>query len=436
MRSLKTLFTLVVIAAIAIFGFHHYSKSSSPTSPTSTQTNTSANETTPQINTPITLPNQTNTPSTENALTPASPRFATIPATPSLDAKGYVLLDYSTGQVIASLAPHDKMPPASLTKLMTLYIISKSLSTGQIHMEDDVPVSEKAWRMEGSRMFIKEGTAVKVQDLLQGIIVDSGNDACVALSEFVAGNETAFAEMMNAQAQTLGMKDSHFTDSTGLPNPDHYTTPYDMAILARALIRDFPQFYDFYKEKWFTYNNIKQMNRNRLLWRDDAVDGLKTGHTDSAGYCLVASAKHGNTRLIGVVMNASSDQARANATEQLLNYGFRFYETVKVIEAKKPLIQARVWFGQLKEIDLGLDEDFYLTLPKDAYQNLKAFVKLPSKLEAPIEKGKNYGTLEIQLNDKVLANTPLVALEDDPQAGLFSRLKDRISLMLSHTFEN
>lgn len=350
------------------------------------------------------------------------------PPAPSINAKGYVLMDAQSGQILAQSNMDQRMEPASLTKMMTMYVVSQTLQSGRIHLDDSVTVSEKAWRTGGSRMFIKVGTQVKVNELVQGIVVDSGNDACTAMAEYIAGNESLFAVLMNQAATEIGMKNTHYVDSTGLPAPEHFSTPYDMALLARALINHFPEHYDWYKQKWFTYNGIRQPNRNRLLWRDSIFDGIKTGHTDSAGYCLVASGVRDGMRLIAVVMGAPSDTDRANDTQALLDYGFRFFETHKLFTAQQPLANPRVWLGQRKTIQMGLSRDLYVTIAKGRYNELKANLNLDSKLKAPIKAGDVYGKVTIKLNDKLLTEAPLVALQSDNQGGTWSRLTDRIAL--------
>jgi len=355
-----------------------------------------------------------------------------IPKAPDLPVKGYILLDAASGDIIANNNADMRLAPASLTKIMTLYVISNALKTGQANLDDAVHVSEKAWRTGGSRMFIKVDTKVPVKELLQGIIVASGNDACVALSEHIAGTEKSFADLMNQTAQSLGMNSSHFVDSTGLPNANHYTTPKDLAILAQALIRDFPDNYHWYKQKWFTYNGIKQPNRNRLLWRDDSVDGIKTGHTDAAGYCLVASAERGNMRLIAVVMGAKSDTARANNTEAMLNYGFRFFETKHLYAQDQELDTPRIWKGETKTTPMGVQHDIIVTIPKGHEAKLKTEIVLNDNLEAPIVKDQVYGHLVVSLDGKELANQPLVALSDNPRGGIWARTRDSIVRMFHH----
>lgn len=355
---------------------------------------------------------------------PQQPTFS--PSTPDLDATGFIVIDANSGKVLTEKNSKTRMPPASLTKLMSMYIISSALKSGHIHMDDKVLISTKAWKTEGSRMFVKVNSEVPVKDLLQGVIVASGNDATVALAEHVAGSEDAFVSMMNQQAQLLGMKDSHFMDSTGLPNKDHYSTPYDLALLSQAYIKNFPEDYSFYSEKWFTYNNIKQPNRNRLLWRYQYADGLKTGHTNEAGYCLVASAKKDGMRLISVVMGAPNDEARTEDSIRLLTYGFRFFETHKLYNGSTPLVKARVWQGEKSETPLGLTEDFYVTVPTGQFKRLQAELALNTPLKAPLVKGQPYGTVNIKIGDQIVASKPLIALDNNSKGGLIRRATDSV----------
>jgi len=355
-----------------------------------------------------------------------------IPQPPELDAKAYLLMDAYSGKVLAEKNMKTKLPPASLTKLMTLYVTSETLAQGQIHLNDQVLISRKAWSRGGSRMFLEENSKVSLNQLVEGIIVASGNDACVAIAQYIGGNEEAFTQLMNQAAQQLGMKNSHFVDSTGLPKPEHYSTAYDLALLTRNIIIKFPQYYDWYKQKWITYNKIRQPNRNRLLWRDPTVDGLKTGHTNAAGYCLIASSLKNGMRLISVVMGASSDEARSNGSQALLNWGFRFYKTYKLFSANTKITTARVWFGKKNKIDLGLTNDLYVTIPRGQYKSLKASLDLSPKLEAPIVKGRNYGILRISLNDKLIEKVPLTALNDDTKSNLLARLVDHVKLFFTN----
>lgn len=356
------------------------------------------------------------------------------PTAPALAAKGYVLIDATSGKVLASQNAEQQMPPASLTKMMTSYIISEAIRQGHIKLDDLVRVSEKAWRTGGSKMFVKVGDMVPVRELMQGIIVDSGNDACVAMAEHVAGSEDAFASLMNQQAALLGMKHTHFTDSTGLPNADHYTTPQDMAILGRALVLNFPEDYKWYSQKWFVYNGIKQPNRNRLLWRDPTVDGIKTGHTDEAGFCLVSSAQRNGTRLIAVVMGAPTDSARAEDSQRLLNYGFRFFETHKLYVANSVLQKVRVWQGKEREVPVGVLQDVYVTVIPGQYPNIKTELVLNTPFKAPITKGQVLGNINLMLNAEKIGSEPLVALKDDPKGGFFTRIADSVSLAIKNFF--
>ena len=358
------------------------------------------------------------------------PAFAAafVPAVPQIKARGYMLLDYHSGQVLAEKGADTRMEPASLTKMLTSYVIAYELANGNIHLGDEVTISEKAWRMPGSRMFIEVGTKVTVEELLKGMIVQSGNDATVALAEYVAGSEDAFVSLMNKHAQELGMKDSHFVNSTGLPHKDHYTTPRDLAALARALIRDFPEHYDWYAEKSFKYNNIKQYNRNKLLWRNKYVDGIKTGHTDSAGFCLVASMLRDDMRLISVVLGTSSEEARAEESQKLLTYGFRFFETHRLYAANEPLTKVRIWKGEREELPLGLKQDLYLTIPKGQYNKLKANMSIDSRITAPAKQGQAFGRVNISLDGEQYAQRELVALTSVEEGGLWTSLVDGIRL--------
>lgn len=356
------------------------------------------------------------------------------PTPPAINAKAYILIDANSGKILAEKNSGERLPPASLTKMMTLYVISNALNNGQIKLADNVRISELAWKTGGSRMFVKEGQEVPVEDLLKGIIVDSGNDACVAMAEFVGGSENSFAEVMNQQAKNLGMLDSHFTDSTGLPNPNHYTTAKDLAILARAIINNFPQYYHWYSQKWFTFNGIRQPNRNRLLWRDNQVDGVKTGHTSEAGFCLVSSAKHDNMRLIAVVLGSPTDSARADDSERLINYGFRFFETHQLYQANKTISEIPLYKGQTDKMMIGVLTNEFITIPTGQYQRLSVVTNVPKHLEAPVEKGDKIGELEIRFENQVIATKPLYALESAPAGGFFVRVKDSIRLAFKRWF--
>ncbi len=361
--------------------------------------------------------------------TSAIPTPSIVPTAPTLNSAGYVLMDANTGMILAHKNMHEKMQPASLTKLMSLYLTFEALKSGQIHLTDTTRVSKTAWQTGGSRMFIKEGSLVSVQDLIDGIIVASGNDACTALAQYVGGNQATFVSMMNATAKQLGMNGTHYVDPTGLPQPGHHTTPYDMALLTRAIITNFPQYYPFFKQGWITYNGIKQPNRNRLLWRDPSVDGLKTGHTEEAGYCLISSAVRNGTRLISVMMGAPTDAERASDSESLLNWGFRFYKTHKLFEANQSLATPTVWLGQARTVPVGLVSPLFVTIQSGTYPHLKPKVVI-NKLQAPVKKGDVVGTLNVLLHNNIVASAPLVALNNDPKGGIVERAWDHVANML------
>ncbi|QSA97077.1 D-alanyl-D-alanine carboxypeptidase [Methylococcus sp. EFPC2] len=353
-----------------------------------------------------------------------------IPAAPELGAKAYVLIDFNSGKVLAEKEADTRLEPASLTKIMTAYVVFRELSKGNLKLEDMVTVSEKAWRTEGSRMFAQVGAAISVENLLKGMIVQSGNDASVALAEHVAGDESVFAQLMNQNAERLGMKNTHFKNSMGLPDPDHYTTARDLSILTRAMIEEFPEYYKWHSIKEFLFNNIKQTNRNRLLWRDPTVDGVKTGHTDGAGYCLVTSALREGMRLISVVLGTKSDNERANANQALLNYGFRFFETRPLYKANEKLAEARVWKGENTTVDLGLPRDFHVTFPRGQYNNLKASMEVNNSITAPVKQGDKLGAIKVALNDQTVGQIDLSAMKDVAVGGWFRRGLDTLQLML------
>ena len=353
---------------------------------------------------------------------------AITPAPPALDVKSYLIMDFDSGEVLAAENADEKLPPASLTKIMTVYVAAHELAAGNIRLDDKVTVSEKAWRMSGSKMFIEVNKQVTVKELLDGIIIQSGNDASVALTEHISGDESVFAQLMNQHAARLGMKNSHFVDASGLPSVEHYSTAHDLALLAVALIRDFPEIYKIHSQKEFTFNGILQHNRNRLLWLDSTVDGVKTGHTDEAGYCLVASAKRDNMRLVTVVMGADSDKSRTSANQALLNYGFRFYETRKVHAANDVLTTAKIWKGTTDKVELGLKEDLYLTIARGQFDNLKANYELPEKIIAPVSEGGEVGKVKFTLADKEVATRPLYAIQAVPEAGFFRQIEDSVRL--------
>ncbi|MDT8310161.1 MAG: D-alanyl-D-alanine carboxypeptidase family protein [Methylophaga sp.] len=352
------------------------------------------------------------------------------PVAPSIAAKSYILIDHDSGKVLAENAADERLPPASITKLMTSYVVSQELEAGNIKLEDEVLISENAWRMIGSRSFIEVNTKVPVEALLRGMIVQSGNDAAVALAEHIAGSEEVFAQMMNQYAQQLGMNDTNFMNSTGLPDPNHYTTARDIAILSSALIRDFPEHYKWYAEKEYTYNGITQHNRNKLLWRDNSVDGLKTGHTEEAGYCLSASAKRDGMRLIAVVLGTSSENARAQEIQKLFNYGFRFFETHQLYAAGDKVTDSKVWKGAVETVDLGLAQALSVTVPRGQYQDLQAVSNLQQPMIAPITAGTALGEVEVRLGEEVITTQKLVALSDVQKGSWWRRLIDSLLLLI------
>lgn len=337
-------------------------------------------------------------------------------------------MDYDSGQILAESKADEHMEPASLTKLMTSYVIYKEMHDGRIKLNDMVTISEHAWRMGGSRTFVPVGKKVSVENLLKGMIVQSGNDATVALAEYAAGSEEVFVSLMNQEAKRLGMIGTHFVDSTGMPNADHYTTARDLAVLTRAIIRDFPDHYQLYSMRKFTFNNISQDNRNLLLWRDKSVDGVKTGHTESAGYCLVASAKRDNMRLISVVLGTNSENARAVESEKLLSYGFRFYESHRLYAADQPLSTVRIWKGEAEKLPLGLTHELYITIPRGEYDKLDARIKVQQPIIAPVSKGTHYGSLNVNLEGQTIVKKPLVALKSVAEGGFFQQVMDDIRL--------
>jgi D-alanyl-D-alanine carboxypeptidase (penicillin-binding protein 5/6) len=354
---------------------------------------------------------------------------ALIPPAPDVGAKAYILVDFASGRVLAESNPDQRLEPASLTKIMTAYVVFRELAKGSLKLDTMVTVSEKAWRTEGSRMFAQVGAQISVENLLKGMIVQSGNDASVALAEHVAGDEAVFAQVMNQNAERLGMKNTHFKNSMGLPDPDHYTTARDLSILTHALIEEFPEYYKWHSIKEFLFNNIKQTNRNKLLWQDSTVDGVKTGHTDGAGYCLVASALREGMRLISVVLGTKSDNDRAGANKALLNYGFRFYETRSLYKANEKLAEARVWKGDATMAELGLRKDFYVTFPRGQYNNLKASMEVNNSASAPIQQNDKLGAIKVALGDKSVGEVDLIALKAVPEGGLFRRALDSLQLM-------
>ncbi|AIL69934.1 D-alanyl-D-alanine carboxypeptidase [Vibrio vulnificus YJ016] len=361
-----------------------------------------------------------------------------VPDAPQIAAKGFVLMDYHSGKVLAEKEMNTKLSPASLTKMMTSYVIGQELERGNISLEDDVVVSKNAWAKnfpDSSKMFIEVGTTVKVKDLNRGIIIQSGNDACVAMAEHIAGSEDAFVDLMNAWASSIGMTNTHFANVHGLDNANLYSTPYDMALLGQALIRDVPDEYRIYSEQKFTYNGITQYNRNGLLWdKSMNVDGIKTGHTSNAGYSLVSSATEGKMRLIAVVMGTKDMNARKSESKKLLSYGFRFFETVAPHKAGETFVEEKIWMGNKDTLALGVNEDTYVTLPRGQAKNLTASFVLEKELQAPIKKGDVVGKLYYQVDGEDVAQYPLLALESVDEGSLFSRLWDYLVLLFKSLF--
>ncbi len=357
-------------------------------------------------------------------------KAAPVPGPPQVSGKAHLLVDFNSQQILAENNADQRLEPASLTKIMTVYVLANELKEGNISLNDEVVVSENAWKMGGSQTFIEVGKRVPVKDLLMGVVIQSGNDASVALAEHTAGSEEVFAAMMNEQADRLGLKDTHFMNSTGLPDPNHYTTARDLAAIGAALIRDFPETYALSKIKEFTFNGIVQHNRNKLLYRDGSVDGIKTGHTEAAGYCLVASAARQDMRLISVVLGSSTENDRTAATQALLNYGFRFYQTHRLYGANQPVTQIRVWKGAADQVDLGLGEDLYVTVPRRQYKELAAAMDLEANLIAPVAKGQKHGTLKVSLQGKELLRRPLHTLDEVAEGSLTGRLIDHLWLLL------
>lgn len=365
---------------------------------------------------------------------PAARAQSPVPAPPSVGATSYYLVDFHSGQVLAERDPDQRVEPASITKLMTSYVVFRELASDNLSLDEEVVISENAWRTGGSRMFVEVGNRVSVEDLLKGVIIQSGNDASVALAEHVAGSEEVFAGMMNEQARRLGMENTHYVNATGLPHPELYTTARDISLLAKALIDEFPDYYAWYSEREFTFNEIRQHNRNRLLWRDPSVDGLKTGHTSSAGYCLVTSASRDGMRLISVVMGTDSEDARAAASQSLLNYGFRFFETFRLYAAGEELTRVRVWKGAEDELALGVDEAVYITIPRGRRDGLAAELELPRHPVAPMAAGDLLGELVVHLDGETRLTRPLVVMNDVPRAGWFGRTADGFRMWVGGLF--
>ncbi|NLR75286.1 MULTISPECIES: D-alanyl-D-alanine carboxypeptidase family protein [Leeia] len=351
-----------------------------------------------------------------------------VPPPPPIAAKAYIVTDFQTGTMLASVDPDKRIEPASLTKLMTAYLSFQAVKEGRLKLDQMLTVSEKAWKAEGSRMFIKPNSQVKVDDLIHGMIIQSGNDSSITLAEGIAGSEEVFANMMNQTAQKLGMKSTHFMNSTGLPDPQHYTTARDLSLLASAIIRDYPQFFPIYSMKEFSYNNIKQPNRNLLLWRDPNVDGMKTGHTESAGYCLVSTMKRDGRRVISVLVGASSDTVRATESLKLLNYGIQFFATPKLYSKGQVLQQVKVWKGEQEQVSVGMPQDLYINLPRGAEKRLKAQLVTQQPLTAPIASGQVVGKLMLSLDGQAMGTYPVAAMKAVPEAGVFGRMWDSMKL--------
>jgi D-alanyl-D-alanine carboxypeptidase (penicillin-binding protein 5/6) len=357
-----------------------------------------------------------------------------VPDAPELNLKSYILIEPNTNTVIAEFNSTSEIEPASMTKIMTAYVTADQIDNELISIDDEVLISEKAWRMEGSRMFIEAGKRVSVSDLLKGIIIQSGNDASVAIAEYVGGTERGFVDLMNAYAGSLNMNNTIFQNSTGLPAENHFSSAKDLAILTSHLITKFPEIYSYYKEKQFTFNEIKQLNRNKLLWRDDSSDGVKTGHTKAAGYCLVGSAKRGDMRLITVVAGSDSDNNRFMASQRLLEYGFRFFATQKILNANQEYKQINIWGGVEKNLSLGVLEDISITLPRTSFKDLVVNYNYSNNIQAPIEIGQKIGTLEIVNNDEIVLSTDLVALQNIKAKGFFGRLWSKFVMWILSLF--
>ena len=357
-----------------------------------------------------------------------------VPKAPKLNLSSYILIEASTNTVIAEFNSDNQIAPASMTKVMSGYVIADQIANGSISLDDKVLISEKAWKTGGSKMFIEAGKRVSVEDLLSGIVIQSGNDATIAMAEYVAGSEEGFVDFMNAYASELGLTNSLFQNSTGFSDPNHFSSAKDLAKLTQALINNFPDHYATYKEKEFTFSGIRQLNRNKLLWRDDSVDGVKTGHTDSAGFCLISSAQRNDMRLIAVVAGSESENERLTASQRLLEYGFRFYATQKLVSQEIKVTTAKVWGGKTNEVALGSTKDIYLTLPRSEFKNIKANYQFNNNLQAPIKIGQMIGSIEFTSNDRVVLSAPLVAIETVEAKGFFGMLWSRLVYWITSLF--
>jgi D-alanyl-D-alanine carboxypeptidase (penicillin-binding protein 5/6) len=357
-----------------------------------------------------------------------------VPKAPKLNLSSYILIEASTNTVIAEFNSDNQIAPASMTKVMSGYVMADQIANGSISLDDKVLISEKAWKTGGSKMFIEAGKRVSVKDLLSGIIIQSGNDATIAMAEYVAGSEEGFVDFMNAYASEMGLTNSLFQNATGFSDPNHFSSAKDLAKLTQALINNFPDHYATYKDKEFTFSGIRQLNRNKLLWRDDSVDGVKTGHTDSAGFCLISSAQRNDMRLIAVVAGSESENERLTASQRLLEYGFRFYATQKLVSQEIKVTTAKVWGGKTNEVALGSTKDIYLTLPRSEFKNIKANYQFNNNLQAPIEIGQMIGSIEFTSNDRVVLSAPLVAIETVEAKGFFGMLWSRLVYWITSLF--
>jgi len=353
-----------------------------------------------------------------------------VPAPPEVAAKNYILIDFASGKILSEKNQDMQVEPASITKLMTAFVVYKEIDAGRLSLDEMVAISEKAWRKGGSRMYLEVGSSVSVDDLLRGLVVQSGNDASVALAEHIAGTEAAFVQLMNQHAIQLGMNNTNFVNSTGWPHEDHLTTARDISILAVAIIEQFPEKYPRYAEKEFTYNGIKQYNRNKLLWSDETVDGMKTGHTESAGYCLVTSALRGDTRIISVVLGTDSKKARASVSQALMSYAFRFFESHTLYTAGEVMGRPRIWKGEVENLRVGLVNDLAISIPRGAYGDLMPVMEIDKNIEAPVSQGQQVGVVSISLDGKILASMPLVALEAVGRGSFFQVAKDYVLRMI------